>query len=163
MSDRTRPATWADVVTVARLLDAHGVSWALIGGYALAAHGYVRFSEDVDVLVEPSAANARRWIAALAELPDRAARELVGDEDIFEREGPYAVRINDEFTVDVLPAACGHGWAELAPHSTTVTVDGVPIRVLDLEGLLLTKQGQRDKDRLDAKILRGALDAMKRR
>ena len=111
-----------------------GVSYALLGGYAIAAHGYVRFSDDVDILVDPSPENARRWIAALSELPDGAARELAGDDDLFAREGSYAVRINDVFTVAVLPAACGHTWAELAPHIVESIVDGDAIRLLDREG-----------------------------
>ena len=55
MTEYTRPATWDDVRVVTRLLEEHGAEYALIGGYAIAAHGYVRFSEDVDVLVNPSA------------------------------------------------------------------------------------------------------------
>jgi hypothetical protein len=31
---------------------------------------FVRLSEDVDILVDPSPENARRWIKALARLPD---------------------------------------------------------------------------------------------
>jgi hypothetical protein len=70
MSEYTRPATWQDVLHVARILEAAGVRWALIGGYAIAAHGFVRMSEDVDVLVDPAPENTRRWIAALSTLPD---------------------------------------------------------------------------------------------
>ena len=39
----------------------------------------------------------------------------------------------------------------------TIDLDGVPLRVLNLEGLLLTKQGERPKDQMDASILRQAL------
>lgn len=160
MAEFTRPATWEDVATVARLLNEAGVEYALIGGYALAAHGYFRFSEDVDVLVDPARKNARRWISALARLPDGAARELAGEEDIFERIGPYAVRINDEFTVDVLPAACGHPWAELKAHIEAIEIEGVGIRVLNLRGLLLTKEGMRDKDRADRQVLLRAIEKL---
>lgn len=160
-SDVTRPATWEDVKRLAELLEAEGTRWALIGGYAIAAHGFVRLSEDVDILVDPSAENARRWIAALAHLPDGATRELVGQEDVFEREGPYAIRVNDEFTVDVMPAACGHSWSELEPFIEERDLDGVRLRVLGLEGLLLTKEGMRDKDRADAAVLRAALEAIR--
>jgi hypothetical protein len=160
-AETTRPATWEDVEHVARLLDESGAAWALIGGYAIAAHGFVRFSEDVDILVDPSPDNARRWIAALSQLPDGAARELIGEEDLFEREGPYAVRVNDEFTVDVMPSACGHGWTELRPFIEQRVVAGVPLPVLGLEGLLLTKEGARDKDRADAHVLRAALAALR--
>jgi hypothetical protein len=157
MPEYTRPATWEDVKRLAGYLgDAH-VDYALIGGYAIAAHGYNRFSEDIDILVEPSAENAGRWIRALQKLPDGASSELLGQEDIFQREGPHAIRINDEFTVDVMPAACGHGWDELSRYVTTRDIDGVSVRLLSLEGLLLTKEGMRDKDRADATVLRAAL------
>lgn len=59
MAEFTRPATWDDVKTLACLLDEEGTRWALIGGYAIAAHGFVRLSEDIDILVEPSRENTR--------------------------------------------------------------------------------------------------------
>src|SRR5438477_461738 len=95
MVEYTRPATWSDVIAVARYLSEAGVEYALVGGYAIAAHGFNRFSEDVDILVNPSRENTARWIAALSRLPDEATRELAGQEDIFEREGHYAIRVND--------------------------------------------------------------------
>jgi len=163
VADTTRPATWEDVKLLAGLLAGEGARWALIGGYGIAAHGFVRFSEDVDILVDPSPANTRRWIAALANLPDGATRELAGQDDLFEREGPYAIRVNDEFTVDVMPSACGHGWAELEKFVEERVVDGVVLPVLGLEGLLLTKQGMRDKDRADATVLRRAIELLEQR
>jgi hypothetical protein len=162
MPEYTRPATWEDVKLVARLLDAQEARWMLIGGYAIAAHGFVRFSEDVDILVDPSPENAKRWIAALSQLPDGATRELSGREDVFEKEGPYAIRVNDEFTIDVMPSACGRGWNELEPYAEERIIDGVRVKLLGLEGLLLTKEGMRDKDRADAAVLRNAIAAMRK-
>jgi hypothetical protein len=157
MTNTTRPATWDDLTLLAKQLNDKGARYALIGGYALAAHGYNRFSEDLDLLVDPSADNTLRWVEALASLPDGAAEELRGQADIFEREGNYAIRINDEITVDVMPSACGHSWHELSPHIIELVVDNVPLRVLSLEGLLLTKEGLREKDRADAAVIRRAL------
>ena len=77
MVERTRAATYEDLVRVAALLDAEAVEYAVIGGYALALQGIVRLTEDVDILVEPTPENARRWVRALSQLPDGAARELV--------------------------------------------------------------------------------------
>jgi hypothetical protein len=156
----TRPATWDDLKAVARYFAEAGVEYALVGGYALAAHGFNRFSEDIDVLVEPSPDNSRRWIAALTRLPDAAAAELVAEPDVFATDKLYAIRINDEFTIDVLPAVAGLGWAELKPHITQVDVDGMPIPVLDLPGLLKTKQGLRPKDQLDAAVLKAAIERL---
>lgn len=77
MTEYTRPATWDDVKTVIRYLEDEGVEYALVGGYALGVHGFNRFTEDIDILVNPAAENSRRWILALSRLPDEAASELV--------------------------------------------------------------------------------------
>ena len=158
----TRPATWEDVKLLARYFDEAGVEYAVIGGYALAAHGLSRFTQDIDVLVDPSAANSRRWIVALSRLPDGAARALEADPDVFAVQKRYAIRVNDEITVDLLPSAAGHTWEELKPHVTKVEIDGVGVRVLDLEGLLKTKEVPRPKDQADAEAIRRALELLKR-
>ena len=156
----TRPATWEDLKSLARYLEEAGVEYALIGGYALAAHGFNRFSEDIDLLVNPSAENARLWIMALARLPDGASKELASDPDVFRDDTRYAIRINDEFTVDVMPSAGGLSWKELAPHVVRIMIDDVPVRILDLPGLLLTKQGLRPKDQMDAAVIAAAIKAL---
>jgi hypothetical protein len=162
LTEYTRPATWDDVTAVARYFAEAGVEYALVGAYAIAAHGFSRFSEDIDVLVDPSAENARRWIGALSKLPDAAASELAAEGDVFADDKRYAIRINDEFTIDVMPSIAGLSWEELRPHITTMTIDAVPIRVLDLEGLLKTKQGARPKDQLDATVIAEALRRLKK-
>lgn len=163
MPDYTRPATWEDVKQLARYFDEAGADYAIIGGYALAAHGLVRFTEDIDVLVDPAAANSRRWIVALSRLPDGAARELEASPDVFAEQQRYAIRINDEITVDVLPAAGGHGWDELKGHVVALEIDGVRIKVLNLEGLLKTKEVPRPKDQADAETIRRAIDVLRRK
>jgi hypothetical protein len=160
MADFTRPATWDDLKRVAQLLNDAGVRYALIGGYAIAAHGYNRFSEDLDILVDPARENTARWIAALSQLPDGACKELVGQEDLFQSEGEYAVRINDEFTIDIMPAACGHHFHALAAFIEQRDLDGVKLQLMGLAGLLLTKEGMRDKDRADRRVIEQALAAL---
>jgi hypothetical protein len=46
----------------------HHVEFVVIGGYSLAAHGYVRATKDLDVVPEPSAENLKRLLAALDDL-----------------------------------------------------------------------------------------------
>jgi hypothetical protein len=151
MDERTRAATYRDVLRIAELLEAEGVEYALIGGYALALQGIVRLTEAVDVLVEPSLENSRRWVRALSKLPDGAARELEGDDTLHEE--PYAIRINDEFTVDVMNSASGFTWKDLLPYRTRI--EGM--HVLSLEGLLRMKERGRLKDQADAEAIRRAL------
>ncbi len=151
MDERTRAATYRDVRRVAELLEAEHVEYALIGGYALALQGIVRLTEDVDILVEPTADNSRRWVRALSQLPDGAAKELAGDDTLHTET--YAIRINDEFTVDVMNSASGLSWQDLAPYRTRI--DG--INVVSLAGLLRMKEHGRLKDQADAEAIRKAL------
>ena len=59
----------------------------------------------------------------------------------------------------------GRGWKSraslprptLAPHAVTVNLDGVPVRTLDLHGLLKTKQLGREKDAADRAVLERAI------
>ena len=39
-------------------------------------------------------------------------------------------------------------------------IEGQPIKVLDLPGLLKTKQGQRPKDQMDAAVIAAAIDSL---
>ncbi len=156
----TRPATWEDVVHTARLLNRAGVRYLLVGGYALAAHGYVRMTEDIDIAVAPDRENSRRWVLALSGLPDGAAGALASEADPFEGDELHAIRINDEFTVDILPSVSGIPFSELEGHREWMTLDGERIPVLDLQGLLKTKRGVRPKDQADAAVLVRAIERL---
>jgi hypothetical protein len=159
----TRPATWEDVLTTVRLLNRRQVRYVVVGGYALAAHGYIRMTQDIDIAVAPDQENSHRWIDALGDLPDGVSRELADESDPFEGDHLHAIRINDEFTVDILPSVSGIPFATLESHIEWLQLGGEQVPVLDLEGLLLTKQGLRPKDQADAQVLRAALERLGRK
>ena len=156
MSDTSRPATLDDLKALLRALEAHGADYLLIGGYALAAHGYQRATTDIDLLVPANAQAGERLRAALLTLPDRAAADL---EPVWLEEGDN-IRIADAFVVDVMVNANGQTYESLRPHEQRLDLDGVPVRTLDLPGLLLTKQTPREKDAADRIILERAIQAM---
>ncbi len=58
--------------------------------------------------------------------------------------------------------ACGQTYETLLPYAVTIDFEGVPVRTLNLEGLLKTKQAPRDKDRLDREVLERALAELKK-
>ena len=64
------------LLTVCRLLNAAEVRYVIVGGFALALHGAIRATKDIDVLIEPTLDNARRALDALAGLTWGIAREL---------------------------------------------------------------------------------------
>jgi hypothetical protein len=46
-------------------LNAHGVRYLVVGAHAVAFHARPRATKDLDILIEPSAANAERILTAL--------------------------------------------------------------------------------------------------
>jgi hypothetical protein len=66
------------------LLRRHQVRFVIIGGYALAAHGYVRATKDVDIVPDPDTDNIARLAAALRELD---AHVDIGDLDEPDEDG----------------------------------------------------------------------------
>ncbi len=158
MTDQfSRPATLEDLKTLLRSLNAHGVEYLLIGGYALAAHGYQRATTDIDVMVAATSEAGQRVKDALMVLPDQAARDL---EPAWFEEGEN-IRVADAFVVDLMLNANGQTYDTLRQFAETIDLDGIPVRTVNLEGLLLTKQTLRDKDAADRVILERALEVFR--
>lgn len=57
--------THADFEDFFRLLNEHGVEYMIVGGYAVAYHGYPRFTKDVDVFYANTRVNAQRLQSVL--------------------------------------------------------------------------------------------------
>jgi len=159
MDEYSRPATLEDLKLLMRSLNEHAVEYLLIGGYALAAHGYQRATTDIDVLVRATAESGRRVKDALMILPDRAAKDI---EPGWFEEGEY-IRVADAFIVDVMLSANGQTFDTLRKYAETIDLDGIPVNTVNLEGLLLTKQTTRDKDIADRAILERAIDVLRAR
>jgi predicted nucleotidyltransferase len=157
MEDFCRPATLDDLKLLLGSLNEHQVEYLLIGGYALATHGYQRATTDIDVLIPATAEAGQRLKNALMVLPDQAAKDL--QPEWFE-EGEN-IRVADVFVVDIMLNANGQTYNTLKQYAETVDLDGIPVRTVSLEGLLLTKQTMRDKDVSDRIILERAIAVFK--
>ncbi len=154
MDEYSRPATLEDLKTLIQALNAQGAEYLLIGGYALFAHGYHRATTDVDVLVPATLEAGRKVRDALMVLPDQAAKDL---DPVWFEEGEN-IRVADAFVVDLMLNVCGETYDTLKQYAETVDLDGLPIRTVNLEGLLRTKQALRDKDVADRIVLERALE-----
>lgn len=134
-----------------RRFQAEGVAYVLVGGHAVRLNGFNRNTEDIDILLPSSLENGRKVIKALSFLP--SSKEL--DVQWFAPPAgePENIRVADELLIDLLFAANGQSYESLQGHVRTLTVNGVQIRTLDIEGLLKTKTDYRDKDRIDREAL----------
>ena len=152
-SSFARPATVEDLKLLLGSLNEHGVDYVLIGGYALYALGYQRGTVDIDLVLSPTREQGERTRKALLVLPDGVAREL--DPDWF--VDGETIRVADAFVVDLMFNACGETYESLKPYAVTIDFEGIPVRTLNIEGLLKTKQTTREKDKLDRDVLERAL------
>ena len=76
----TRVPTDADLVSLARELNRLGVAYVVVGGFAINRLGFVRATEDIDLLIARDRANQALVKQALEILPDHAIRELGDDQ-----------------------------------------------------------------------------------
>ena len=159
MDEFSRAATLEDLKLLLRSLHAHEVDYLLFGGYALAAHGYLCATTDIDLIVPATAESGRRVKAALMVLPDRAAKNL---EPEWFNDGHH-IRVADAFIVDLLFSANGQTFDMLRRYAESFDFDGIPVKTVSLEGLLLTKQTMRDKDTADRIVIEQALESFGRR
>lgn len=156
----SRPATADDLKRLVRALNEAGADYLLIGGYALLAHGYQRTTVDIDVLLPPDRGVGERVKRALLVLADRSAADL--DERWF--EDAETIRVADEIVVDLMFSAGGETYETLKAHAVSIDLDGVPLRTLDLEGLLKTKAlSDRPKDIADRQLLERVIAEARRR
>lgn len=146
---QARPAGLDDLVFLCRALNEAGARYVVVGGMAIIQAGFVRATEDIDLLVEATPQNLARVRTAMMALPDGAVRDVEeGDLDNY-----VVVRVADEFVVDLMKAACGVEYERARQLIDWVEIEGVAIPFASLDLLWETKQTVREKDRLDRLFL----------
>jgi len=153
-----RPPRLADLVALCRRLNESGARYIVIGGMAIIQAGFVRATEDIDLLVDTSPANISRVREALRSLPDQAINDMA-DTDL---DQYVVVRVADEIVVDLMKAACGIDYEEARALAAPVLIDGVSIPFATPRLLWRTKQTLRDKDRQDLAFLASLLPPTER-
>jgi len=128
------------------------VRFIIVGGVAVALNGFVRTTEDVGILLETSLENVTKLLDALKGFGEGHARELC-QADFTESEG--AVRIIEDFPLDVFTIMRGKRYADLVASTQTTRIDDIDVRYLNAEALIALKEdSQRDQDRIDVSALR---------
>ena len=133
--------------------NARNVEFLVVGAHALAAHGHVRATEDLDVWVRPEGENAKRVLDALrafgVPLHDLTEKDLTTPGVVFQI-GVAPLRI------DVLTAIDGVDFAEAWPSRLVAKFADQPIAVLSKEHLIKNKRAVgRTQDLADVERLLG--------
>lgn len=151
---------------IAALVD-HQVDFIVVGGYAVAAHGFPRATKDIDICPDPSDHNLGRLAKALAAL-DAAPIGLDEFEGEFDLEPNLeGLKLGENWTLltkhgrlDVVQIFSFEGAAEgeyrdLAPHAIERDFLGYRVKFCSYEDLLRMKQAAgRAQDKVDVESLR---------
>ncbi|HEV8718248.1 MAG TPA: nucleotidyltransferase [Candidatus Binatia bacterium] len=137
-------------------LNAHGVRYLVIGAHAVAFHARPRATKDLDVLLEPTAENARRALAALRDFFGGAdlgytVEDLLDPQWIVQL-GVAPVRI------DLLSEIPGFAsFAAAWRNRVDARFGAVSVHYLGLDDLLRAKEAAgRPQDRADVRVLQRA-------
>ncbi len=134
------------------LLNSNGVDYLVVGAFAVAFHGFPRYTGDLDVLVRPTEENAGRVMDALREFGFGSTGIKVED---FSRPGIVIQLGVEPNRIDMLTAISGVGFDEAWEGRSEAELDGVATRFIGRAALLRNKQQTgRAKDLGDAEELR---------
>jgi hypothetical protein len=145
-----------DLRSLLELLHEREVRFVVIGGVAVAAHGYVRGTADLDLVPDPDPDNLKRVTEALAELnatlPTAEGRRFNqrSDHGVIRRGGN--VTADTTFGgLDIVQRARGvPSYSQLDADAVETELLGIPVRICSLARLREMKRAQgRPEDKAD--------------
>lgn len=132
-------------------LNARDVDYLLIGGYAVIGHGYVRTTNDLDVVVREDHDNIEKLILALEDfgfrVSDAQAAELLSPDNL--------VQLGVEpMLIEILNHIKGVSFEDAFSQRIRGNSDGTPVNVISLPNLIANKNAVgRLKDLADVEKL----------
>jgi hypothetical protein len=143
------PQNFADLFA---LLDANGVEFLIVGGYAVAFHGAPRFTADLDLFVRPDEGNVERLLATIAQfgfpVKGITVRSALRYRTIFEL-GKQPVQAH------IMTHISGVTWEQAWASRKKGDYGGQPVFYIGRKALLSNKTATgRAKDLADVEALR---------
>jgi hypothetical protein len=132
-------------------LNDNAVRYLLVGGYAVALHGYPRYTKDLDIWVDSADENAARIIKALQQFGfgslDLKESDFTTPDQVVQLGYPPN-------RIDMLTSLSGVEFSECYASRVVEEIDGVPVSFIDLENLKKNKKATgRHQDLADVENL----------
>ena len=118
-------------------LNDNQVQYLIVGGYAVALHGYPRYTKDLDIWIELNPANAAKLIKALDQFGFRALGLRV--EDFLEADQIVQLGYPPN-RIDLITSMPGVDFEGCFTSRVKVMIDDVLINFIDLENLKKNKR-----------------------
>ncbi len=132
-------------------LNDNGVRYLVIGGYAVALHGYPRYTKDMDVWVEMTADNASKVVKALNQFGfgslDLKESDFTVPDQIIQLGYPPR-------RIDILTTLPGVEFSECYSSRVITDIEGVSVSFIDVDNLIKNKKATgRHQDLADVENL----------
>lgn len=147
-----------------RTLVKYDVSFILVGGLAVAVHGYPRATKDVDIVFDTASDNAQRLADALEELGAAViAADVPEPEQGITAEwlaaGGHFLFATDNGPLDALSASRDQTYADLMTDAVDAELGGANVKACSYEALIDFKEAAgRPQDLADLAGLRAVRD-----
>jgi hypothetical protein len=134
------------------LLEENQVDYLLVGAYALAAHGYIRYTHDIDFLIANTLENARKMINVLSQF---GFSSLGLTEDDFLSDDLNVQLGNPPVRIDIITSITGiENFDQVKKNRVFIDVEGLKIPTISRKDLIHNKRSTgRTKDQADAEEL----------
>ncbi len=138
-----------DTESLLQSLNAHKVRYVVIGATAFPVHGYARATLDIDIFIDPTPTNARRTLAALADVgydvSDITETDLLTKKLLIRQ---YALE------TDIHPFVAGVTFATVWQNRVRSQLGRTVTNFASLNDLIRMKRAAgRPKDREDLRVL----------
>jgi len=135
-------------------LNSNRVEYLIVGAYALAYHGWPRYTKDLDLWVRPTPDNAARVEQALQDFGFGSVG--LSAEDF--TESYRAIQLGREPNrVDMLTALTGVSFEEAWDARVPAALDGIPVCFISREHFIRNKRASgRPQDLADLSRLEGS-------
>lgn len=128
-----------------------GAEFLVVGGYAMAAHGLLRGTKDIDIWVRATPENAKRVISALIEFG--APLNGINESDFAVPGSIYQIGVAP-VRIDLLTKIAGIDFDSAWLSKIDSELFDVPVPVIGRDALILNKRTVgREQDLLDVKNL----------
>lgn len=118
------------------LLNENKVRYLVVGGYALAFHGYPRYTKDLDVWVDISPENAQNIVKALSGFGIASIGLIEND---FLTPGEFIQLGYPPCRIDIITSCDGVDFEECYAARRVINFDTLPIAFIDIENLVRNK------------------------
>ena len=122
-----------------QLLNKFQAEFLIVGGYAVMKYGEPRYTKDLDVWVNNSAANSARVVGALREFGAPLDHDGISSETFTEKQVVYQIGVAP-VRIDILTAITGVEFPQAWGRRIASTFFGVPVHFISLDDLMTNKK-----------------------